>query len=245
MPLMTISPTRPGPGGALDRLAAARPDVPFIAPLLVYLALLSLVYAVPPTWQPAVIGLRGLATLAVFWLLRHHLPPLGRPHWPIAILGGAVFAWGWVVGQHLLEQWGWGGRLPLMPGEKTLADPRDELGAAHLFWATWSLRLIVACTAVPIAEELFWRGFLLRALINWHDFDRVPLGTFTWFSFLGTSLISTLQHPDNWGVSILCWMAFNAVFYWTRSLLCLILLHGFTNLVLYLVVLRVADWSFW
>jgi CAAX prenyl protease-like protein len=245
MPLATIPTTRPGLGGTLDRLAASRPDLPFIAPLLVYLALLGLVYAVPPTWQPAVIALRGVGTLAVFWALRRHLPPLGRPYWAVAIVGGALVAWGWVVGQHLLEQWGWGGRLPLMPGGKAVADPRDELGAGGLFWTTWWLRMLVACTAVPIAEELFWRGFLLRALINWHDFDRVPLGTFTWLSFLGTSLISTLQHPDNWGVSILCWMAFNAVFYWTRSLLCLMLLHGFTNLVLYLIVLRVGDWSFW
>jgi uncharacterized protein len=124
-------------------------------------------------------------------------------------------------------------------------DPRDALGADRLFWATWSLRLTVACTAVPVVEELFWRAFLLRALIHWHSFDRIPLGRFTWMSFFGTSLISTLQHPDNWAVSILCWMAFNLVFCWTRSVLCLVLLHGVTNLVLYLLVLRIDDWSFW
>jgi uncharacterized protein len=107
------------------------------------------------------------------------------------------------------------------------------------------LRMTVACTAVPIVEELFWRAFLLRALIDWQNFERIPLGAFTWFSFLGTAAISTLQHPDNWGVSVLCWMAFNGVFYWTRSILCLALLHGFTNLALYLMVLRVRDWAFW
>ena len=105
--------------------------------------------------------------------------------------------------------------------------------------------MTVACTAVPVVEELFWRAFLLRALIDWQNFERIPLGTFTWLSFLGTAAISTLQHPDNWGVSVLCWMAFNAVFYWTRSILCLVLLHGFTNLALYLMVLRVGDWAFW
>jgi CAAX prenyl protease-like protein len=245
MPFVRAATPRPGTAGALDRLATARPDVPFIAPLLVYLALLGLVYVVPPAWQPAAIALRGIGALTVFWVFRRHLPSWGRSYWPVALAGGAAIAWGWVVGQHLLEQWGWGGRLPLVPGGKTLADPRDELGAGDLFWTTWWLRMIVACTAVPVVEELFWRGFLLRAFINWHDFDRVPLGAFTWFSFFGTSVISTLQHPDNWGVSILCWMAFNAIFYWTRSLLCLVLLHGFTNLVLYLIVLRVGDWSFW
>jgi len=28
--------------------------------------------------------------------------------------------------------------------------------------------------------------------------------------FSGTSLVSILEHPDNWGVSILCWMAYKA-----------------------------------
>jgi CAAX prenyl protease-like protein len=229
----------------LDRFAATRPDVVLMAPLMSYLLLLGVTYALPAGWQPATIALRGIGSLAVVWAVRRHLPPWGKPYWPVAIFGGALIACGWVVGQHAFDSWGLPGRLPIYPGEKVSVDPRDALGAGRLFWTTWSLRLTVACTAVPVVEELFWRAFLLRALIDWHNFDRIPLARFTWVSFLGTSLISTFQHPDNWGVSILCWMAFNAVFYWTRSILCLVLLHGVTNLILYLIVLRVDDWSFW
>jgi CAAX prenyl protease-like protein len=241
------APTVAGGGvwNSLDRLGARRPDAVLMAPLMVYVALLGLVSIVPVTWQPVAIAARGVVSLALVWGFRRHLPPLGRPHWWIAIGGGALAAWGWVTGQIAFDQIGLGMRLPLMPGDKAIADPRDGLGAEELFWATWTLRMLVAVIAVPVVEELFWRGFLLRALIDWENFERIPLGAFTWFSFLGTSLLSTLQHPDNWGVSILCWMFFNVVFYWTRSLLCLMLLHGITNLVLYLIVLRVDDWGFW
>ena len=245
MPKIGIVADRPQPLAALDRLAATRPDVVLMAPLMAYIGLLGLVCAVPATWQPGVIALRGVASLAIVWAFRRHLPPWGAPHWPIAIVGGVLVAWGWIVGQSVLDHLGLGGRLPFMPGEKLFSDPRAQLGAQGLFWSTWWLRMTVACTAVPVVEELFWRAFLLRALIDWHNFERVPLGTFTWLSFLGTAAISTLQHPDNWGVSVLCWMVFNGVFYWTRSILCLVLLHGFTNLVLYLMVLRVGDWAFW
>lgn len=231
--------------GSLDRWAASRHDVVLMAPLMTYLALLGLTHTLPETWQPATIALRGVVSLAAVWVFRRHLPPWGRPHWPIAIIGGVLAGWGWVVGQTLFDDLGLPGRLPLFPGEKTTLDPRDALGAGTLFWTTWGTRMTVAVTAVPVVEELFWRAFLLRVLIDWHNFERVPLGKFTWLSFLGTSLISTLQHPDNWGVSILCWMAFNLVFYWTRSILCLVLLHAVTNLVLYLIVLRVDDWSHW
>lgn len=230
---------------SVDRLGIARPDVVLMAPLITYLLLLGLTHALPATWQPITITLRGVGALAVVWVFRRHLPPWGRPHWPIAILGGAVVAWGWVVGQYALDELGLPGRLPVYPGQKVTLDPRHALGAGELFWTVWGLRLTVACTAVPVVEELFWRAFLLRALIDWQNFERVPLGRFTWTSFLGTALISTLQHPDNWGVSVLCWLAFNGVFYWTRSILCLVLLHGVTNLVLYLLVVRVGDWSFW
>jgi len=239
----TLGSERPRPG-AFDRLGAARPDVVLMAPFMTYLVLLGLAGVVPAVWQPVVIALRGVASLSAVWVFRRHLPPWGAPYWPVAIFGGAIVAWGWVAGQYLSDQLGLPRWLPFYPGGGEPTDFRTALGADDLLWTTWTLRLIVACTAVPVVEELFWRGFLLRALIDWHHFERVPLGTFTWASFLGTSLLSMLQHPGNWGVSVLCWMVFNLVFYRTRSLLCLVLLHGATNLVLYLIVLRVGDWTF-
>ena len=41
------------------------------------------------------------------------------------------------------------------------------------------MRLVIV---VPLLEEIFWRGFLLRYLIH-QDFMRVPFGTFRWGSF--------------------------------------------------------------
>lgn len=237
--------TATGWSARIDELGRTRPDIVLVAPYMAYLVLLGLVSIVPPTWQAGAIVLRGVGSLWVVWLLRKHLPPWGQPRWLIAIPAGFFAAGLWYVGQYLFDGIGLGGRLPLYPGEKVLVDPRDALGAYKLFWATAGLRIAVAITAVPIVEELFWRAFLLRAMINWHDFDRIPLGKFTWISFLGTSLLSTLQHPDNWAVSILCWLFYNALFCWTRSILCLIIVHAITNLVLYMHVMRVGDWAFW
>ena len=65
------------------------------------------------------------------------------------------------------------------------------------------------------------------------------------FEVLISSLLSILQHPDNWGVSILCWIIFNALFVWKKSLLCLMITHGVTNLALYTYVVSCGDWAFW
>ncbi len=229
----------------IDNLARSRPDIVLIGPFLVYLALLGLTALATPIWQPAMIALRGAGAIAVVWIFRKHLPPWGKPHWAIAIIAGLLVAWGWIAGQYLCNSIGLPIRLPIYPGSvDPTYDPRDTFGATNLFHTWWVLRLTVATTAVPIVEELFWRAFLLRALIDWHQFERVQLGTFTWVSFLGTSALSMFQHPDNWVVSVLCWMAFNAIFYWTRSILCLVLVHGITNLVLYLMTLAINDFSF-
>jgi CAAX prenyl protease-like protein len=240
----TSRPTAP-PTRWLDELGRTRPDIVLLAPYMTYLVLLGLASVVPPAWEWAAIAARGAGSLAVVWLFRRHLPPWGRPHWLIAIAAGFAAAWLWCVGQYAFDAIGLGGRLPLYPGEKVVLDPRTLIGARGLFWSTVGLRIAVAVTAVPVVEELFWRAFLLRALVNWQEFERVPLGQFTWFSFVGTALLSTIQHPDNWAVSILCWFFFNALFYWTRSILCLVLVHAITNLVLYVHVVRAQDWAFW
>lgn len=245
MPDARTSPAPLSWSKRIDDLGRSRPDIVLMAPYMAYLVLLGLVSVVPPTWEVAAITLRGVGSLGLVWLFRKHLPPWGKPLWIIAIPAGLFAAWLWYVGQYWFDGLGLGDRLPMYPGEKVVVDPRDALGACKLFQVTVALRIGVAVTAVPVVEELFWRAFLLRALIDWHYFQRVPLGQFTWVSFVGTALLSTMQHPDNWAVSIFCWFFYNALFCWTRSILCLVITHGVTNLILYIYVVRVDDWAFW
>ncbi len=243
---------RPGPLADLDQTLAKRPDLVLMAPYLAYLVLLAvrdiewLGLGYEERWISALI--RGVGSGLVIALVWKHLPPLGKPLWRYAIPAGIVAAIGWVGLQHLFNAWGVPMRLPLPPlftGTPEYVDPRDKLGADDLFVVTACLRIGVAVIVVPIVEELFWRGFLLRAMVNWEHFDRVKPGTFTWFSFLGTSLLSAVQHPDNWLVSIFCWMFFNLVFYWRPSLWFIIIVHGVTNLALYTYVVQTNDWIFW
>lgn len=233
----------------LTELTRRRPDFVFMAPYLAYLLLLPLKDVVPAAYLPWATAARGILGLLVFWFLRRHFASLGKPYWPIAITAGVLTVVLWVGGEHLLNDvyvgsFNLGGRFFVFPGVLDVKDPREGLTAFS--WASQVvLRLAVATIAVPIVEEIFWRGFLLRAFINWDRFERVPLGTFAWRAFIGTALLSCLQHPDNWGVSILCWLAWNGLMYWKKSLLCLMITHGVTNLVLYMYVIARGDWQFW
>jgi CAAX prenyl protease-like protein len=53
---------------------------------------------------------------------------------------------------------------------------------ALLYWVTVFFRFLRLVVVVPLVEEIFWRGFLLRFLIN-ENFERVPFGRFSWLSF--------------------------------------------------------------
>ena len=171
MPEIADVPERRGLTHALDRWGASHPDLVLTAPLMVYLLLLGAAHALPENWLPGTIALRGVGSLAVVWMFRRHLPPWGKPHWPIAIFGGALIGWGWVCGQAWLDDLGLSGRLSIFPGSKVVADPREALGAGSLLWTTWWVRMTVAITAVPVVEEIFWRAFMLRVLIDWHGFE--------------------------------------------------------------------------
>lgn len=104
-------------------------------------------------------------------------------------------------------------------------------------------RVAGAVLVVPLMEELFWRSFLLRYLID-ADFESVPLGRFTWPSFLTTVLLFGLEHHF-----ILAGMAAGAIYslilYRTRSLAQCVLAHAVTNLLLAAYVLSTGNWYFW
>lgn len=243
---MTTEPQLAPPTGyrkflaTVDRYATERPDLPYMIPFMAFLLLLPLNDLLPYHWRPLAIALRGAVPMYAFWIFRRHYPPLGKPHWVISIVVGVLVALGWVYGQHFLNgihvgDHSLGGRFFLFPGQPHADDPRVTPYAISQvsWWSQAVLRILVSCTTVGVVEEIFWRAFLLRALIDWDRFYRIPLGTFTWVSFLGTTLLSMLEHPDNWGVSLGCWVVYNGLMYWKKSVLCLILTHNITNLVLY------------
>jgi hypothetical protein len=104
-------------------------------------------------------------------------------------------------------------------------------------------RLLGAVVVVPVMEELFWRSFLIRYIIS-PDFTSVPIGKFTWPSFIFTSLFFGLEH-NLFFAGILAGIFYNLLLYRTKSLSSCIAAHGVTNLLLGIYVLNSAQWRFW
>jgi len=104
-------------------------------------------------------------------------------------------------------------------------------------------RLFGAVLVVPVMEELFWRSFLLRYLID-RDFSRVAVGLFTWPSFLITAILFGLEHHYILA-GIMAAIVFNLLLYHTRSIAQCTLAHAVANLALGIYVLQSGQWRFW
>jgi membrane protease YdiL (CAAX protease family) len=256
----------PGRSPRLDAIVKNYPHAPLIAPFFAFLILMVLDQVLPDSWRTLSYAMRSVGGLWVAWLFRGYLPKLGRPHLLIAIPLGLIVAFGWVEVHHWFagcthhpcRMQGLLGITHAFPGFAWYRDnlcfdanPNSYFNPHTVFDSTWALWLFLivriggASISVPVVEELFWRGFMLRALIKWHDFQDVPMATFTWGSYLGTALLSGIQHQPQWEVGILCWLVYNALFYWKRSLTCCMVTHGVTNLALYIYVFYSQDWRFW
>ena len=106
-----------------------------------------------------------------------------------------------------------------------------------------SIRLLGAAIVVPVMEELFWRSFALRFLMD-KNFRQIPLGSFSWFSFIFVSMAFGIEH-HRWLPGILTGMLYALVLYQKKNLFSPILAHGVTNFLLGVYVIVNRSWGFW
>ncbi|MDR4499021.1 MAG: CAAX prenyl protease-related protein [Candidatus Scalindua sp.] len=116
-------------------------------------------------------------------------------------------------------------------------------GTPIIVYLIISFRLLGAAVVVPIFEEIFWRSFLIRYIIN-PKFENVPVGKFTWPSFVISSVLFGFEH-NLWLAGIVAGTSYCLVLYYTKSLSTAILSHGVTNLLLGIYVLSTGNWQFW
>jgi CAAX protease family protein len=107
-----------------------------------------------------------------------------------------------------------------------------------------SLRFARAVIIVPIVEELFWRGWLMRWLIR-SDFESVPLGTYAAASFWIVAILFASEHGPYWDVGLMAGVVYNWWMVRTKRLGDLILAHAVTNACLSAYVILAHQWQYW
>ncbi|MCE9630694.1 MAG: CAAX prenyl protease-related protein [Planctomycetia bacterium] len=193
---------------------------------------------IPYERYPVIYAIRVAATLLLLvWAWPSLRGWLGRPTWwpPLVGLGLVV---PWVVLATLQHQAGWvaGGT------GRAAFNPFDSFGAGSMqLWAYLGLRGLGLVVLVPIIEELFLRGFLLRFVIDEH-FWKVPFGILTAASAGACALYAAGSHPSE-AVAAVGWFAIvSGIAAATRKPIDCILAHAATNLALGAYVLATGNW---
>jgi CAAX prenyl protease-like protein len=193
---------------------------------------------IPYSAYPAVYALKLLATavaLAVCWpdIVRW----VGRPSWwpPLVGLGLIV---PWVVLATLQRDAGWAGGA----GARSGFDPFAALPAGSAWaWAFLAVRALGLVAVVPIVEELFLRGFLMRCVVR-EEFWTVPFGLLTPAAAAACAVYAVVSHPGE-AVAAVGWFGLvSGIAAATRRPIDCILAHAATNLALGAYVLATGAW---
>lgn len=97
---------------------------------------------------------------------------------------------------------------------------------------------------VPIVEELFWRAWLMRWLID-PEFWKVRLGTYAPVAFWVTAILFASEHGPYWDVGLITGIIYNLWMIRTRSVTDCILTHAVTNAMLSGYVIATSQWQYW
>jgi CAAX prenyl protease-like protein len=204
----------------------------YLVPFLAILAA-SLVSKAASGYFEWLYPLRFLAAAIAIWL---YMPELKQINWRFSWLSP-------VIGAVIFGVW-------LIPSIWTHSAGASRLGeglAALPPAARWSwiaFRVAAAVITVPIAEELAFRGYLARRLVN-REFDSVPFSSITNLSIILSSAAFGLMHGGQWMVGTLAGLAYAGVMKRNGRLSDAIVAHASSNVLLAIWVLSRGDWSLW
>ena len=105
-------------------------------------------------------------------------------------------------------------------------------------------RVATAILVVPLAEELAYRGYLLRRLVS-ADFESVSFATIGWIPVLITAAAYGILNGPLWSAGIAAGIVFAMLLIRTRRIGEAVAAHVFANALLCAAVLLWHQWQLW
>jgi len=214
-----------------------KPWLPYVLPFALFLLLTEPARFFPDT-APFLYIAKTIIVATLLWFWRHKYaadlsPGLSPIECLTALFCGLLVLVIWIAPEGYLPQF----------GQNSGFDPYGFGWPKAAVIGLIAMRLIGAAVVVPVMEELFWRSFFMRYLIN-PNFRSVPVGAFTWFSFMGVAIMFGLEH-HRVVVGIIAGLLYGLLLVHQKKLNGVILAHSVTNLGLGIYVLLTGNWMFW
>jgi CAAX prenyl protease-like protein len=220
-------------------LAAHRTTASYIAPFAAFVSIMALerLLSLPPAIYYPV---RFAVVLAVLLTVSRGVFTLRPSHtlWSV-LLGVAVFAiW---IGPDIL--FGYRSAWIFQNGVTGFA-VSSVPGGLQKNAAFAALRATSCTLLVPVIEELFWRGWLMRWFVA-RDFEKVPYTRYYPMAFWCVAVLFASEHGPYWEVGLIAGIMLNWWVIRTGNLADAILSHAVTNGLLSAYVLLTDQWQYW
>ncbi len=130
-------------------------------------------------------------------------------------------------------------------GERPAFNPLAELAGTP----TWSyvflaIRFLGLAVVVPIIEEFFLRGFLMRFVVR-DTWWTVPFGTLTITAAIVGTVVPMLMHPAELIAAAVWFSLVTLLMVRTRNIWDCVAAHSVTNLLLGIYVVAQHEWKLW
>jgi exosortase E/protease (VPEID-CTERM system) len=216
--------------GQVDAPGSLNPNVPYLLPLFAITAAGMIARAASGTFE-WFYPLRVVAGAAALWFCRKRYRSLQwRCGWAAPVAGALVFGL-WVAME------------PPNHSPSALSGALAGLSPAMRF-AWFTCRAAGAVVTVPIAEELAFRGFLMRRLIS-SDFESVVRPSHAWLAIALSSVVFGVLHGDRWFAGSIAGAVYAVIMIWRGRIGDAVVAHATTNALLAWAVLSRGDWFYW
>jgi CAAX protease family protein len=210
--------------------------LPWVLPFLIFIGLLAIQSAISiPAWLRFTISVAAILAVS-------RSPLRGGPSKPLfsILIGTAAFVI-WVAPDVIAPSW-----RHFMLFDNSMWRPVATTPVSSRA-DPWFLipRVAIGVIAVPILEELFWRGWLMRWIVDAQDFERVPLGTYSPAAFWLVAILFASEHGSFWDVGLAAGIVYNWWMVRTRNIWDCIIAHAVTNGILAAYVIGAGQWQYW
>jgi uncharacterized protein len=219
---------------SLDGLLSS-PIAVRVVPFAVFAGLTMIQGRFGETGQYWIYAVKTVIAAYLLWLMRRQVQELKwKLSWEAVLTGVLVFV-AWV---------GLDGLYPTMSARAGLFNPLHTYGQGAFLGVMFvGVRIVGSTLIVPMLEEVFYRSFLYRYIIQ-VQFLKIPLGRFDWKSFLFVGVAFGISHFE-WLPGILCAFAYQALVWRKDRLGDALTAHAITNLLLGIWVVARGDYLFW